>query len=275
MQERRGDESQSELLSPLRALMATAQPRQPREGRVGAGPLPSVPSLCSRRPERAAFAGRRPRSQPCAPWRPQRRRPARAPRAPPPGPSPGARTPTPGSDPGRWPRAWAAGGGRRAGRGRPSGQRLPGRPRAPARSGRAGAESSSRPARGRSEVRGAARQSAAARGHGPGSAPRAARRHRCHPGLATPTFRTTAELEVSGLRGRWAGFRQRRLSLATKRESDRERGAETEGRRRRAGAQAPENLKVHPGAFLLVFILRGKHPPFPRAQLPWLRHPHP
>lgn len=241
---------------------------------MGADPPPSVPSLCSRRPERAAFAGRRPRSQPRAPWRPQRRRPARSPRAPPPGPSPGARTPTPGSDPGLWPRPRSAGGGRRPGRGQESGQRLPGRPRAPPRSGRAGAESSSRPARGLSEVRGAARQSEAARGHGAGSAPRAARRHRCHPGLATPTFRTIAELEVSGLRGRWAGFQQRRLSLATKRESDRERGAGKEIRRRQGRPlRHPENLKFHPGAFGLVFILRSKQPPSSPCSAPGAEAP--
>lgn len=35
-------------------------------------------------------------------------------------------------------------------------------------------------------------------------------------GLAAPTSCTLAELEVSGLRGGWAGFQERRLSLATK-----------------------------------------------------------
>ncbi|XP_045690720.1 translation initiation factor IF-2-like [Phyllostomus hastatus] len=43
--------------------------------------------------------------------------------------------------------------------------------------------------------------------------PQSAGGRRCgHPGLATPTFCTVAALEVSGLRGRWAGSQRRRLS---------------------------------------------------------------
>lgn len=132
---------------------------------------------------------------------------------------------------------------------------------APPRSGRAGAESSSRPARGLPEVRGAAGQSEATRGRGPGSPPRPARRRRCHPGLATPTLLTIAELEVSGLRGRWAGFQQRRLSLATKRQSGPGEGSKERTRRGQGRPlRPPGNLQSRSEALGLAF-LRGKYLP--------------
>lgn len=71
---------------------------------------------------------------------------------------------------------------------------------------------------------GAAKRNEAARGGAPGHRRAGPLGRRRHPGLATPTFCLVAELEVSGLCGRWARFQQRRLSLATKRESRPERG---------------------------------------------------
>lgn len=59
-------------------------------------------------------------------------------------------------------------------------------------------------------------------------------------GLATPTSCTAAELEVSGLRRGWAGFQERRLSLATKTES---RPARETGGKKKRQQQGEERLR--------------------------------
>ena len=157
----KGRENQSELLSPLRALMAAAQTQRPGDENVAKDSLPNFPSLCSgggrggrlrwaegRGLSRALHGGHghggggggAPRARP-----PGRPLPARA-RARPPAPDPTGR------------------GGRR-GLGRESGRRLPGHPGVPR--GPAGVKFTS----GWRTVRGpgAAAQSEAARGRRPGS----------------------------------------------------------------------------------------------------------
>lgn len=131
--------------------------------------------------------------------------PAIAPRGAPSRREPG----TPDPDPDPCARTWTLdprGRGGRRGQGRESGRRLPGRPGAPSRSGRPQPESSSRPDGGLSEVPGAAGQSEAASGRGPGSPPRPAPRRRCHPSPATPTFRTIASWKFPGFAGAGLGF---------------------------------------------------------------------
>lgn len=248
----KGRENQSELLSPLRALMAAAQTAA--RGRKCRERFPSeLPeSLFGRRPGRAASLGGGPRAEPCAPWRPRsrrrRRRPPRSPPgAPPPGPSP---VPAPGPGPRRPRGAPRARAGERAPLTRSS--------RSAPRSRRS--QVHVRPAdcprsrRGRAE-RGRERPPARV-------TPHAAPRRRCHPGPATPTFRTVAELEVSGLRGRWAGFLQCRLSLATKRESRLGEGRKERNTMGRGPAtEKSPGLEIPPEAFFACFFLSGKHPP--------------
>lgn len=112
---------------------------------------------------------------------------------PPPGRPLPARSPAPTP---AQPRTPAAAGGAE-GEGDRAGRRLPGHPPVPR--GPAGVKFTS----GLRTVRGpgAAGPSEAARGRRPRGTPHPAPRRRCHPGSATPTLRTVAELEVSGLRG--------------------------------------------------------------------------
>lgn len=82
------------------------------------------------------------------------------------------------------------------------------------------------------------------------------RRRRCNPGLTTPTFLTITELEVSGLRGRWAGFQLGRLSLATKRESGPGEGSKERNTVETGPAtQTSRGLEIPPEAF--DFFLKG------------------
>lgn len=175
------------------AAAQTQRPRGWRGGRKCRERFPSeLPESLFARPGRAASLGGGPRARPCAPWRPRSRRRPPRPRPPPGRPLP-ARSPAPTP---AQPRTPAAAGGAEGEGGR-AGRRLPGHPPVPR--GPAGVKFTS----GLRTVRGpgAAGPSEAARGRRPRGTPHPAPRRRCHPGSATPTLRTVAELEVSGLRG--------------------------------------------------------------------------
>lgn len=82
-------------------------------------------------------------------------------------------------------------------------------------------------------------------------------------GLAGATSCTVAELEVSGLRGGWAGFQERRLILATKTESS-SAGGETGERTTAAWTGAAqktlelEMIPERPVLFCFVLFPKGK-----------------
>ncbi|XP_036723384.1 proapoptotic nucleolar protein 1 [Balaenoptera musculus] len=208
-------------------------------------------SLFGRRPGRAASLGGGLRAEPCAPWRPRsrrRRRRRRPPRSPPGAPPPG---PSPGPAPGPGPRRPRGAPRARAGERAPLTRSSRSAPRSRRSQVHVRPADCPRSRRGRAE-RGRERPPARVTLH-------AAPRRRCHPGPATPTFRTVAELEVSGLRGRWAGFLQCRLSLATKRES-----RPGEGRKERntmgrgpATEKSPRLEIPPPEAFFGCFFLSG------------------
>lgn len=209
-------ENQSELLSPLRALMAAAQTQQPRVAEVERGtkmsgkiPFPTS-RVFVRKAREGGFAGRRAagsavRSM-AATVTAAPPAPAPAPRAPPPGPIPGPEPqPSPGPRrPRGAPRARAAEPGAAY-------QVIPGAPRSPP-------ESSSRPACARSEVQARLGRVRPREAAGPG-----ARRTRPRGAAVTPVPRPqlcaqSRSWKFPGFAGLWAGFQQRRLSLATKRE---------------------------------------------------------
>lgn len=93
-------------------------------------------------------------------------------------------------------------------------------------------------------------------------------------GLAAPTSCTVAELEVSGLRGGWAGFQEGRLSLATKTESSpagRETGEKMIAARTGAAQKALELEMIPERLFLFCLFPREE---IRRAQTPiwtWVR----